>query len=329
MKTTIVRIAAVLIALAVLAIGSYYAIERFYVASPMKIIAINKSAYSYSAFWEVVRAGMDEAIEEYDLEMMFMHPDFEYQIEEQKVIIEEAIAKEPDVIILVASDYYEIGPYAKQIIDTGIELLLLDSDVIIPEDADVPFVGTNSLKAGEYLGNMASDFSQLSDATDKALLLVHYFGVQTSDDREQGIRTGFGNDRIAYTYSCDSDEEIAYQRTKETLLEDETISIVFGTNENVTIGAARAIEELNMGETVQLYGFDGSQRHVQFLEKGIIDYTIIQSPYQMGYLAVVNAMNLGHGVKVEEFVETDFLPIGKDNMYDVGFREILFPFITE
>lgn len=326
MKTITVRAILILLILGALITSALYVQRTFYSDEPLEIITINKSNYAYSRFWEVVRAGMDEAIEEYEVSMTFMHPNFEYQIEEQKVIIQEAIERKPDVIILVASDYYEISPFAEEIIDSGIKLLLLDSDVSVPQDKTVPFVGTNSLKAGEYLGNKAKENSQPDE---KALLLAHYFGVQTSDDRENGIREGFGNDRIALTYSCDSNEEIAYKRTFEALEEDKEITVVFGTNENVTIGAAMAIEALGLSEQVQLYGFDGSERHVQYLEKGVVDYTVIQSPYQMGYLAVVNAVKLGNNQTVETFVETDFLPISIDNMYDVGYREILFPFITE
>lgn len=320
------RVMGLLLLVALVVTGAFLMRGRWYTQGPVEIITVNKSNYAFSVFWEVVRAGMDEAIEDYDVSMTFMHPDYEYQTEEQKVVIEEAIEKMPDVIILVASDYDEIGPYAEKILDAGIQLILLDSNVRVPEGAKVPFVGTNSLKAGEYLGNIAKE---ASGPEEKALLLAHYFGVQTSDDRENGIRKGFGNERIAATYSCDSNENIAYERTMEALKSHEDITVVFGTNENVTIGAAMAIEAMGLQDRVQLYGFDGSERHVEYLEKGVVDYTMIQRPYQMGYLAVVNAVKLGNGEKVDAFVETDFLPISMDTMYDVGYREILFPFLTD
>lgn len=289
----------------------------------IEVIVINKSNYDFSEFWMAVLAGIKEAAQEYDLEVSFMNAQQENEIDQQKAVIEAAIQVKPDVIVLAASDYYEIGPYAEAIVSAGIKLILMDSDVNMANKDQVPFVGTNSLKAGGFLGELAKTNGQ---ASDRAILLAHYSGVKTSDDREAGIKEGYGSERILHTYSCDSDADIAYALTKKMLLSDEPVNVVFATNENVTVGAAKAIDELGLIDDVALYGFDHSKKHIEYLEQGVIDYTVIQSPYQIGYLSIVNALELVRGNKVEAFIETDYLPISIDNMYEVGFREILFPF---
>lgn len=309
-------------------------IQRVFInPQPIQVIVINKCDYNISEFWEAVKAGLDEAVVEYDVEVQYIHAGYEYEIEAQKNIIDEAIRMKPDLIVLSASDYYAIGPYAEKITKHNIDLLLMDSDANITVDSSVPFVGTNSLKAGKYLGEiaMSDQINSLSDQTQhkNAIVLVHYQGVQTSDDRENGIRAGYNPDMIYGTYSCDSDETIAYDITKEMLTTISDITIVFATNEVVTIGAAKAIDELGLKNEVHLYGFDGSKKHIQYLESGVVDYTVIQSPYQMGYLALKNGIELTMGEDKAEFIETDFLLISKDNMYDVGIREILFPFVNK
>ncbi len=89
------------------------------------------------------------------------------------------------------------------------------------------------------------------------------------------------------------------------------IEIIFATNENVTIGAAKAVEEMGLGGVISIYGFDGSKAHVQFLEKGIVDATVIQSPYQIGYLTIVKGIEAAKGEKIPGFIETDFIWIDR------------------
>ncbi len=290
------------------------------------VIIINKGDYSNSEFWRVVYAGMTEAADKSDVTFSFVSARYEYEIEEQKALILDAIEKKPDVIVLVASDYYEIAPLAKKIFENGIQLIMLDSDVNVSYEYKESYIGTNSIKAGKYLGETASRNTPTDDR--KAIILSHNKGVQTADDREAGIKQGYGASDILETYSCNVDEDIAYDIIKQLLLKDNEIVNIFCTNENVTIGAARAVQELELKDSINIYGFDGSKAHVRYLEMGILNYTIIQSPYQMGYLAVASALDLIDNKKLPEFIETDYLLINADNMYEPGFREILFPFIN-
>ncbi|MDA3847871.1 MAG: substrate-binding domain-containing protein [Vallitaleaceae bacterium] len=326
MKTNISKRIIVVILLVALLIIAFLKV-RFIDNTKLEVIVINKCNYDVSEFWEVAYAGMLEAIEEYDVTCYFMSAQYEYQIEEQKEVILKAIEMKPDVILLIASDYYEIAPYANMIIETGIELVLMDSDVDISDDYNISFIGTNSKKAGEYLGEVALE--NTTTANKNSIILSHFKGVQTSDDREAGIKEGYGEDYILGSYSCDSDTEVAYEITKKLILEDESIINIFATNENVTVGAARAVEELGLADRIAIYGFDSSKEHVRYLEMGILDYTIIQSPYQMGYLALKKSIDIVENKEAAANIETDFLLIGEDNMYDVGFREILFPFVDK
>jgi len=290
------------------------------------VIVINKGDYSNSEFWKVVYAGMMEAASTSDVHFEFVSARYEHEIERQKEIILESIKKEPDVIVLVASDFYEIAPYAVKIAENGIELILLDSDVNVSYEYKRSFIGTNSIKAGKFLGETAGN-NTFSD-NKNAIILSHNKGVQTADDREEGIKQGYGASHILETYSCKADEDIAYETTMQLLKDGTDIVNIFCTNENVTIGAARAVRELNLKDKIDIYGFDGSKDHVKYLEMGIINYTIIQSPYQMGYLSINSAIALIENERIPQFVETDYLLINAENMYDPGYREILFPFIN-
>ena len=311
----------------ILCIASYLIVDKVMIKNKsVEIIVINKCNFDVAEFWKVIYAGMNEAIESQDLDVKFINATYEYEIGKQKAIILEAIELKPDIIVLSASDYYEIAPLAQKIVEADIKLLLYDSDVERLEDMPITFVGTNSLKAGEYLGSVVKgDTIQEQNA----IILLHFRGVQTSDDREKGIRNGYGDIGIINSFSCGADEYKAYEITLAKLKSDDRIKNIFATNEIVTSGAAKAIQELGLSESVNLYGFDSSKELVKFLENGILDKTIIQSPYQMGYLAITNSVNIAKGKQVDSFIETDFILIDEENMYELGYREILFPFTNK
>lgn len=321
----IIIIAASLV-LAILIVASVLAFNYFSTDNKnMEIIVINKCEYVFSDFWEVAYEGMTEAAADNGVEFEYMSPLFEHQVEEQKQVILDAIEKNPDVIILVASDYYEIAPYAIMVAEHDIPLILLDSDVDVSGEYKRLFIGTNSVKAGKFLGETALERTKSEQKN--AILLSHSIGAQTAVDRVDGIMEGYGEQNIIGIYGCQSDEDIAYSVTIEALTSDSSIVNILCTNENVTIGAARAVADLGMQDKVDIYGFDGGKKHVQYLEQGIINATVIQSPYQMGYLSIETAVALVNNEDVESIIETDYLLIDANNMYDEGFREILFPFI--
>lgn len=312
--------------LAILIVTSVFAFNYFSTDNKnMEIIVINKCEYVFSDFWEVAYEGMTEAAADNGVEFEYMSPLFEHQVEEQKQVILDAIEKNPDVIILVASDYYEIAPYAIMVAEHDIPLILLDSDVDVSGEYKRLFIGTNSVKAGKFLGETALERTESEQKN--AILLSHSIGAQTAVDRVNGITEGYGKQNIVGVYGCQSDEDIAYSFTIEALTSDSSIVNILCTNENVTIGAARAVSDLGLQDEVDIYGFDGGKKHVQYLEQGIINATVIQSPYQMGYLSIETAVALVNNEDVESIIETDYLLIDANNMYDEGFREILFPFI--
>ena len=87
-----------------------------------------------------------------------------------------------------------------------------------------------------------------------------------------------------------------------------------------------AIKELGLKEHVCAIGFDNNTECVGMLETGELDTLIVQNPFSMGYLAVMNAANILSGKKTESVIKTDVYVVDRSNMFSADVQKILFGF---
>ena len=91
----------------------------------------------------------------------------------------------------------------------------------------------------------------------------------------------------------------------------------------------RAIDEAGAKDRVLVVAFDNAVKELSYLEEGVIKATVVQRPYNMGYLSIKTAKDYLHGEKVVPFIDTGSVLITKENMFEREYQELLFPFSTE
>jgi ribose transport system substrate-binding protein len=64
---------------------------------------------------------------------------------------------------------------------------------------------------------------------------------------------------------------------------------------------------------------------LKYVERGIIRDTIVQKPFNMGYLGVKAARGLIDGKKPERYVNTGSIDINRFNMFLPENQKLLFP----
>ncbi len=273
-------------------------------------------------FWNVVNLGIDEAAKEFGVQVNVSGPNFEKEINKQITILNKIIEDNPPIIILAASDYKRLTASIDRADYLEIPVITLDSGV----DSNYPesFVGTNNIIAGEKAGRELKRL--LEDSNKKEIAIVaHLKETNTAIDREQGVRNALDEENIIGTWFCDVEEDKAYYITLG-LLKNSNLGGIVALNEVAALGVARAIQETNSQDIIKVVGFDNSARELTFLEAGVLDATVVQRPYNMGYLAVKTAVEHLSGDKVEANIDTGSVLITKVNMFKREYQDILFPF---
>ena len=107
---------------------------------------------------------------------------------------------------------------------------------------------------------------------------------------------------------------------------DETgIRLIYATNTNTTLGACQAIDKLNLADTVSVVGFNSSEEELAYLKTGVLDATIVQNPYSMGYLGVTYAKKLVDGDKITKNINTGITLLTAENINDDYIQILLYP----
>lgn len=291
--------------------------------SQYNIVMILKAKANPPDFWRIVEQGAAVASKEYGVTCEVTAPPEEGDIDKQIALMEQAISKKPNAIILAASDYEKLAPVCRKASEAGIALITLDSDVNY--DGTRCFVGTDNYELGKKL---AQQVDLLIGDQDKFGVIGHVKTVTTAIEREKGLMGNAKNSaaRIAGITYCNGSVELARKQATQMLKAHPDIRCMVGLNEISAIGIAYALQDLRLGGKIKLVACDSSEKQIQFMEQGFIQAFVIQNPFNMGYIGVKNTVDLLQKKQVPKFYDTKSVVITKGTLYTKENQKLLFPF---
>ena len=301
-----------------------YLVDRFSKPDRLDIQVIIKSTDDSVEFWQVMKDGIEVAANEFGPSVAITGSRSEADIDGQIALVEDAIEKKPDAIILAANDIDRLVPVVEKGESRGIRFFIVDSGI----DSDVPesVIATDNIKAGEAAG---TEMLRHLEGTGKVAILNFVGTAASLIDRDRGVRSvleGKPGIELMDTFDAAGSLSNAYEIAKRVLSEHPDVRGIVGLNEPTTVGAARAIKELGLAGQVKLIGFDSSVNEIKLLEEEVMQATIIQKPFQMGYLSIKTAVEALGGASVPRVIDTGSLVITKRNMYEEENQKLLFPF---
>jgi len=309
-------------------LGLYYAIDRWTGPDPVRIEVVIKSTDNSMDFWKVIHDGVRVAADEFGVEAKVTGSLNEADVEQQIAAVDAAIARKPDAIVLAATDRDRLVPVAERAAKRGIRLIILDSG--IASERAISTVSTDNIKAGREAGAVMLEQLKGTAGPSKVAVINYMSSAASLIAREQGVREVLQGDGITILgpYDAEGLQDNAYEIAKRVIREHPDLTGIVGLNEPTSVGAGRAILDLGKEGDIRLIGFDSSMNEIKLLERGVMQATIIQKPFQMGYLSVKAAVDVIRGGpgSVPKFIDTGSLVITKQNMYEEENQKLLFPF---
>jgi ribose transport system substrate-binding protein len=290
--------------------------------TPRKVVVILKSVdYISIPFWRSVRDGAVSAAQDFNVSVSLRGPKNERDLQGQIDIVLQAIEEKPDAIVLAAADYNLLVPLAREIRRRGIVLVCIDS-FIHSDDANVR-IGTDSYEGGQ---KCAAALLRSVHLGDTVAVMSYVKGSSTAIDRESGVRDSLKDKvRLLDTQYSDSDANTAYHQASRLIARIPDLRGIVALNEPTAAGAARALTESGKTRSIALIGFDNSFLVLKYVERGIIRDTIVQKPFNMGYLGVKVARELIGGARPPRFINTGSIDISNANMFQPENQKLLFP----
>jgi ribose transport system substrate-binding protein len=232
---------------------------------------------------------------------------------EQLRLIEDAITRRVDAIMLAPLHADALVPGIQKVKEAGIRLILVDSGANT-EEYDAFFFTDNAAAARLAADEMA----KVINGQGKVAIINAQAGAGTTMIREEEfkaqIASRYPGITIVGTQYSDGDAQRALNIATDFMTANPDLAGIYACNEGASVGTGNAIDQSNKAGIVRFVGFDFSDNLKSMIERGICDATMVQNPYQMGYLGVQAAVDLVQGRSVTRLVDTGVTVATKDNL---------------
>ena len=264
-----------------------------------------------SEYWGYVKNGCDAAAQELGITVTVVGPDAESNIAGQVTMIEEQIAAGCDAIVCAPNDAAAAANALQAAIDAGIPVLSVDTNVGI--EGQTCFVGTSNVDAAKEGGIWAA--GQLGEGA-KAVIIYGQEGDNTSNMRREGYEAACQEKGIEVLAALSGQNTTdGATKTMEDLLSAHPgeIDVVFCHNDDTAIGAMNACKSAGVSD-ILIVGFDGNKSAVELILAGeLVQATVAQQPFAMGYEVVKAAYAAIQGEKVDAVISAPVKVVTKEN----------------
>jgi len=276
------------------------------------VIAVIPKGVSHF-FWQNVHAGAEAAGKEMGVVIMWKGPPQETDYTGQYNIVEDAINRRVDGIVLAPSHRESLVPIVERARREGIPVTIFDSG--IATENYISYVSTDNRQGG-VVG--AERLAAKLGGKGKVALIGVKAGSVSTDERESGfqdtIKQKFPEIQIVAFKYGEADRTKSLDVATDILTAHPDLNGIFASNESSTVGAVQAIKQKGLQGKVVLVGFDSSPNLIDDLKAGAIDSLVLQNPYRMGYEGVKTLVDKLNGKEPPRRVDTGVKLLTKDNL---------------
>ncbi|AZU62739.1 sugar ABC transporter substrate-binding protein [Neobacillus mesonae] len=288
-KRSIWLIAAAFMVLIISFISSTAAHEK-----PRMVVVVKSLEIQY---WNIVKAGAENAFEELGIDGKVMAP-LKETAEEQIQLLETVYQQNPDVVMVAPIDKSVI-PILNKFTNNHIPVILVDQNEPWPNKA--AYVGADNIELGKMAGTLMS--AQLHPGN-KVAIIGGDMSSLVFRERVNGAKMALKDAGIivaAEKTGVPDVEEIVRTEILNILKSNPDIKGVITDHDLTAIPVIKELQDQNI--TIPVIGTDGISDMAKLIEDGVISSSIGQNPYDMGHLSVETALKVINGKPVDQFVD--------------------------
>lgn len=237
-------------------------------------------------YWQTAAAGFQKAADEYGVTAEFRGPTTFDPQDEVKEFQQVAALKPAGILVSVANADL-MRPAIDAAIAAGIPVITIDSDA--PASHRLYFIGTNNLEAGRLGGERVA--AQLNGKGNVVFFTIG--GQPNVEERLKGYKDVFSNYpgiKIVDVFDMKGDSGLAMDKTTQYLARkgadkiDALICLESSSGKDVGEAMRRSIAD---GQPKRLLvAMDTDESTLDLIRGGLIDSTVAQKPYTMGFLGL-------------------------------------------
>ncbi len=263
-------------------------------------IAVVVHGSKMDPFWKPVQRGVKDASDIYsDLEVTYTGTDV-FSVEGFLTNLEAAIASRPDALVCTLTDPEAMDETLRKVIDAGLPVVAINApDLREPVSERIPvltYVGEDSYFIGV---TAAKETLKRVTAPKRAVFCNNAQGAANMDARGQGwVDTMTEQGITAESVPVSADEAQAAEDVAVYLKEHPETDVLFISNTAATEAVIKRLtaDGIDIGEGIKIAQMDISSSIIEYIQEGMIMFTMDQQPYLQGYMGVVFAyLNVRYG----------------------------------
>lgn len=280
---------------------------------------------SNSDRWISLRQGLEQAAEDYNVDLNFVSTGHYGNVEEQIRMIETEIENGAQGVIaqMVSSDGVSDGMEG---VASSTVLMLLETDVN-PEGI-YAYTGPDNLEIGRALARAIKEEYGSSLQGKRIGILCGNQKQLSMRQRLQGLEEVLLEEKVQISWKVNGITETKEEELKHWG-ESNRADIIIALGNDETEELVDFIQsEGNSNYNCSLYGVGCSEKAVYYLDKGIINSLVVPNEYSMGYRSLeAVARQIQYHLSEKERNQIDYRVVNKQNLYEEENQKILFPIV--
>jgi len=260
-------------------------------------------------FWAAVEEGAKAKGQELGVEVVVVAPPAESDVQAQISQIEDLIAQGVDGIALAPTDPNALAPVVDAAKAAGIPVVFVDTQGI---NEGVSFIGTNN-EAGAALA--AKYICDNVEAGSEVAILQGLISQSTGKARADGAKAGLEacGLKVVAEQTAEWDRAKGLSVTENILTGNPNIKAIFGSNDNMALGAVEALKAAAKLQDVMVVGYDANPDAAASILAGEMSASIAQAPANMGGFGIQALVDLKAGKTIEPVIDTGTVLVTKEN----------------
>jgi ribose transport system substrate-binding protein len=269
-------------------------------------------------FFIDMQKGAEDAAQKLGVKLTVQAAEREVDVEKQMQIIENLIQSKVTALCITPSGSKEVVPAIIKANKAGIPVLIVDTRVhqetLQAAGGKIAgFIGSDNLEGGRVAGEFTA---KKLGGKGKVAILEGIPGHETGDSRLKGFReviAKYPEIQIVSSQTANWERDQGYNVFQNMLQANPGIQALFACSDLMALGALEAIAAAGKTGKIIVVGFDAFSEARDAVNKGTMDATVAQSPYEMGKTAVENAVKVLKGEKIQEDISLGVELVSKEN----------------
>ncbi|NLJ75300.1 MAG: D-ribose ABC transporter substrate-binding protein [Firmicutes bacterium] len=283
MKKTLVWFAVLTLLLGTVNVGHVFAKDTVEIAVAFCTLNI--------PFFVEMENGVREAAEEAQVRLVVTNA--EDSAAKQLSQVEDLITRKPDLLLLAPVDSDVLVSAVEAAHKANIPVITIDRTV--NSDKVLTYIGVDDVAGGRAAGQY---IAERLNGEGNVIMLEGVMGSSAQRDRAQGFEEAIGEYegiKLLAKQTANFNRVEGMNVTENLLQAHPDVDAIFAQNDEMALGALRAIEAAGKQDKIVVVGFDADPEAKDAVRLGEMDATVEGSPYKLGVMGIEASLQYLNG----------------------------------